>query len=325
MISMLLMQWLFGAVMITRTLGVQQQHQQQLHAQVAASNQVMNQMQVGPTSYGRARCPSCPAPDCTLAESKHSCDRLDELPLTEKPLHRQTSYGSVPVHTISCKDWISGGLWVPRAQEPAWLTVDRWGMFGPKGASKDVKYEFQPPAECVHDGPHGDKPSFRKFDADKFLQTLSGKTIAFLGDSMVRQHYGMLTVLLDEAIIGHSLYYKKDARYLDAVREMYLRHNVTLKNQWLSGHNGDEALVRDTFPTIWRSDIMVVNIGAFFHAGLEHNLERTIRHFMEYARANYKGTIIWREYSPTHFDTRQCMDMSTVLPLVPIHSCGILC
>lgn len=82
---------------------------------------------------------------------------------------------------------------------------------------------------------------------------------------------------------------------------------MTIKNQWITGHSGPDQLVVDTYPTIWRSDILVVNIGAFFQNGhdKEEQFRETIDKFMAAARKRYKGTIIWREYSPTHFDTSQ--------------------
>ena len=82
---------------------------------------------------------------------------------------------------------------------------------------------------------------------------------------------------------------------------------MTVKNQWMMGHTGPDALVDDSFPTIWRSDILVVNIGAFFQNGeaKEELFRDTLQRFLKAAKKNYKGTIIWREYSPTHFDTSE--------------------
>lgn len=160
-------------------------------------------------------CPTCPADkavaiapqvDCRAYAAKvlaekggGECTRINDLRAHEQPLYFQSTYTSVPLYPIKC-DW-EQGKWIDRAGPlPRWFTdVDRWNMFGPAAEAKDMGYTFRPPASC--DG------IFRPFDATKFLRALEGKTIAFLGDSMNRQLHGMLTSLLYQEVIGHTLYY----------------------------------------------------------------------------------------------------------------------
>lgn len=60
------------------------------------------------------------------------------------------------------------------------------------------------------------------------------------------------------------------------------------------------------FSTLWRSDLLVFNIGAFFHDEPEAQLRfrEALQRFLGWTREHYKGTVIWREYAPTHFDTK---------------------
>jgi hypothetical protein len=203
-ISMAVVQWLHSPDMIAHTLGTQPtvQHPTQHSAVQALTTTTQCEPKI---IHVAAQCPTCPAPDTAVAlvpsSAEHECARITDLSPGHEPIHFQPTYADVPLYPIDC-DW-QEGKWVERQGGlPKWFTeVDRWQMFGPQAKGKDLKHVFQPPSEC--------KGSFREFDPKKFLKALEGKTIAFLGDSMIRQLHGVITSLLYEEVLGHTLYYPK--------------------------------------------------------------------------------------------------------------------
>ena len=74
----------------------------------------------------------------------------------------------------------------------------------------------------------------------------------------------------------------------------------------LPGHNSPHSARDEVFSSLWRSDVLVFNIGAFFHddADAHARFTEALERFLSWTREHYKGTVIWREYAPTHFDTR---------------------
>lgn len=154
--------------------------------------------------------------------STNKCYHLSDLPSTMTPIRRSSTWGRLSLTPYATCPGLGNGVWKIRPNsdiEPTWLSVDRWGMFGARGSLKDVQYEYH------------DQCKLRRFDASTFLRAMRGKTIAFLGDSLIRQQFGMLTLLLDEAIVGSQMFYTPTARSFDPVREVYLAHDITLKNQ----------------------------------------------------------------------------------------------
>jgi len=268
--------------------------------------------------------PPCPTQATVVATlplaDSESCPRIsDPPPLGQLTPLVQASYSPLPVRELRggpCfgSNWASEGRWVVRpgfdasnpATWPSWTQLDQWGLFGAEPTPEHFQYVWEPApgpdGQCAvgANSPH----AWRRFDGDKFLHALSGRTVSFLGDSMVRQQFGFLLALLQPFVLGTNHYYPPTARQLDPVREVYLLHNVTLKNQWLMGHNDPQSLQQETYPTLWRSDAVLLNIGAFFSADREADFDFSLNTFMEWADKHYAhGSIIWREYSPTHFDT----------------------
>ena len=207
-------------------------------------------------------CPprKCPPPNVETAPSSAlvatapqascpACYRLTDLPFSAPtPLFMQSSWSPFPVRAVPCADYDRSGRWVPRPgfkpedkeTWPVFTKVDQFMQFGSEPLAVNLAHVYEPPLSCLvktkgADGSETLQSSFRRFDAKKFLRALQGRTISFLGDSLVRQQFGQLISQLDSEKLGSNWFYPPRARFLDAVREVYFTHNVTIKNQWIMG------------------------------------------------------------------------------------------
>ena len=158
----------------------------------------------------------------------------------------------------------------------------------------------------------------------QFLQQLSGKTVVFAGDSLVRQLYtGMRNKLIMDSSIArgddrlevvsvgrwHPACYPKwtagktneaetsqfrssfgtiRLRFFPVYSELYYAHSFAGNSSWL-----------DT------ADVLIVNVGAFAHAKepLEVALQKWVESLEAYIarRTRPPLRVIWKEYTPAHF------------------------
>ena len=119
------------------------------------------------------------------------------------------------------------------------------------------------------------------FDARGMLELLGGNaTITFLGDSLVRQQFQMLSCMLSQyADLGAAIGLSRATAY------QYMRFSergktLHLKNQWISGL--DEFAFREVDRRMYEADVVVFGIGAFIRpGGLHEALGKWRNHFEE--------------------------------------------
>jgi len=246
-------------------------------------------------------------------DRRSACHRIsDPSPSSSISLYEQHAWKPFPLQRIACPDWATRGRWVPRegmdVNEPK--TWPAWAG-GEHSNPEHFLLQWQPPADCAVDT-HSNAV-WSRFDAELFLQSLSGRTLAFLGDSLVRQQFDNLLLLLHGHIVTSTNFYPSHTQgQLDnSVREVHCAYNVTLKSQMLRDGVGDGSgtarkLVEQVYPTIWRSDVLVLNVDGLWPsgAGSEQDFAASLRHLLAWSREHYAGSLLWREHSPAHYDTR---------------------
>lgn len=124
----------------------------------------------------------------------------------------------------------------------------------------------------------------------------------------MRQFFGQLTMMLSSHLqIVHSYAILDDnARKRNVhnpIRIYTYTHNVRIMNQWITGHQGERAMIDAMAPILRESDAIIMNVGAFHHQ--EQQLSDVLHTFIKEMRDihMYKGQMMWREYSPSHFHT----------------------
>ena len=119
------------------------------------------------------------------------------------------------------------------------------------------------------------------FDARGMLELLGGNaTITFLGDSLVRQQFQMLSCMLSQyADLGAAIGLGRTNAY-QYMRFFERGKTLHLKNQWISGL--DEFAFKEVDRRMYEADVVVFGIGAFIRpGGLHEALGKWRNHFEE--------------------------------------------
>ncbi|KAF2537174.1 hypothetical protein F2Q70_00006057 [Brassica cretica] len=103
------------------------------------------------------------------------------------------------------KSWdIFSGEWVPNPEAPYYTNTTCWAIhehqncmrFG-RPDTDFIKWKWKP---------HGCEDDLPVFDPLRFLETVRGKTMAFVGDSVSRNHMQSLICLLSQVTQSHNLF-----------------------------------------------------------------------------------------------------------------------
>ena len=139
------------------------------------------------------------------------------------------------------------------------------------------------------------------------LAALGGKTISFVGDSMVRQQYWMVVCMLSAQIEQAEHRYWECPTWDCAnrfsrvvIRDTVTESRIVLQNQWF----GDTRVVEQ--PRLFTdAHIILFGIGAFLQP-VEDEVQRTIvawRHeWLDHVQQR-GGMVIWLEYFGGHFNS----------------------
>jgi len=167
--------------------------------------------------------------------------------------------------------------------------------------------------------------SLPQFDPTKFLETMAGKTMSFLGDSLTWQHFNQLTCFLHadttlevEAVerpCGNlsltELASKKACGQFGFTRVKFANgatfqfHNANLNLQAINKlgpstmqfcSNADKMDHR-----IYEADIMIYNEGAWQKSWEE--LKSVMDRKLQDIRSRFRGKLFFRDYSATHFES----------------------
>ncbi len=147
------------------------------------------------------------------------------------------------------------------------------------------------------------------FDSGKFLHRLQNKRLALLGDSMMRQFFEQLSVELEQHEIGRLDYLVHGQQGLPDIyiSQRFYPHNTTVTFAHLYRVFNEIPLAKLVPAVIWRSDVLLFNVGAHYNRFRDVDESRDIARMLEHTEAfasflhqRYGGLAVFREYSPFH-------------------------
>ncbi|KAK7271767.1 hypothetical protein RJT34_27940 [Clitoria ternatea] len=259
-----------------------------------------------------------------INKDKHQCPSHDDL----------NEASSLPSTYLKKCD-IFSGEWVPNPEAPYYTNRTCWAIHEHQNCmkygrpdSEFMKWKWKP-NDC-------ELPIFNPF---QFLQIVKGKSMAFVGDSIGRNHMQSMICLLSRVEWPIDVSYTNDFSFR---RLKYPSYNFTMASFWKpylvraeeANSNGAQFnLYLDEFHENWTTqieeyDYVIINAGQWFFrpivfyekkkiVGCQYctleNVSHSTFHY-GYRKAfkttfkaitsleNFKGVIILRTYAPSHFE-----------------------
>ncbi|XP_043716676.1 protein trichome birefringence-like 19 [Telopea speciosissima] len=231
---------------------------------------------------------------------------------------------------------IFSGEWIPNPEAPYYTNLScRWAIHEHQNCMKYgrpdlgfTKWRWKP-----------DECELPIFNPVQFFEIVRGKSMAFVGDSVARNHAQSLICLLSRVMYPVDISYTKDE---DFKRWNYTTYNFTLSTFWTpylikikeeDANNGLFNLYLDEFDEKWTTqieqfDYVIISAGHWFYRpimfyekgqllGCQYCFKQNIADLnMSYgyrkafstafkainSLANYKGLTFLRTFAPSHFE-----------------------
>ena len=189
---------------------------------------------------------------------------------------------------------------------PVELAVQSCYFTGQPKKAEQVKNRIFTPSSCA----------LTEFDAEAFMESIRGRNLIFLGDSLSTQHFQIIVCSLHGSVTAkynvqwnrliqnygsHNCLWGDSFCHIDTAEVYYPDYDARIVLKQLK--RVTELTTTYLAQQATTSDIVVMNLGAHYN-GPQHfkEYEQELKLFTRaYSNSEVKPLILWRESAPQHF------------------------